>query len=367
MKSGKNARRGKRPAKTKSALGAAKPLAKIATRIAGVDEILDGGLPSGRTTLVSGGPGSGKSVFGLEFLYRGAADGEAGLYVTFEERVDAVRQNALTFGWDLEALEQANKLFVMEARLDPEVVVSGDFNLKGLLALIGGKAEEMGATRIVIDAISSCARMGTKQIAFAYVMRLVNACKERGITSVLINQTEGFQEQQEISGVGISSLIDTVLFMRYIDHGGEINRMLLVMKSRGSKHTNQYREFLITNDGIDVVDVYVGEEGVLTGVARQEQEAKDAAEARRSQRVLALKERDVARMRKVIEAQTAKLNAELGLAEAELESLQVEAQTVQKGRDERRLMRGEDADGTGMRERPPQGKRKGAQGKRGAK
>ena len=85
-------------------------LAKVASNIAGFDEILYGGLPEGRTTLIEGGPGSGKSVLGLEFLYRGALVGQPGIFVTFEERADAIRLNAGTLGWDLEVLENADKL-----------------------------------------------------------------------------------------------------------------------------------------------------------------------------------------------------------------------------------------------------------------
>ena len=85
------------------------PIPKIPTRIRGLDEVLDGGLPLGRTTLVSGGPGSGKTVLGLEFLCRGATEGVPGVFVTFEERAEAVRKNALSMGFDLAALPQLRK------------------------------------------------------------------------------------------------------------------------------------------------------------------------------------------------------------------------------------------------------------------
>ena len=574
---------------TEASPAKAETLPKVATSIAGLDEVLEGGLPKGRTTLVSGGPGTGKTVLGLEFLYRGAVDGEPGIFVAFEERADAVRKNALSLGWDLAPLEQAGQLFLMEARLDPEVVLSGDFNLKALLAIIGGQAEAIGARRIVIDAvdvlmrifddparernelyalhdwlmdremttiltvktspggdassryefldfmadcvvsldqrvtgqistrrlrvikyrgsgfgrneypyviteegmtllpistvglghqplgpkvssghprldaimdggyrrascilisgttgtgkttlastfvqaacergekvlyinleeseaamvsgmlspgidlhpalqagtlqvmtampeamgaeehlirafqvlatfqpdhvvvdaISACQRMGTEQAAFDYVMRLVNACKEQGITCILNNQVAGFREEHEISGIGISSLVDAVIFLRYIDVGGEINRMVLVMKSRGSKHSNQYCEFLITDQGIDIADVYVGEGGVLTGVARQEQEAREAAEHRRRQQVLRQKEAQIAQRQAALEAQVAAMQAEIKAAEAELETLQLEEEVAQTGRGVRAGMRGEDIDSDPLQTDPPQDK-----------
>lgn len=551
-------------------------VSRAATRVEGLDEVLHGGIPRGRTTLVSGGPGCGKSVLGLEFLHHAACDGEPGVFVTFEERADSVRRNARGFGWDLEALEQDDKLFLLEARVDPETIVSGEFDLSGLLGIVGGKAESIGAKRIVIDAIdvllrlfddparerkelfalhnwlldremtaimtvkaasdddslahyqfldymvdcvvrldqrvldqvttrrlrvikyrgsnfsrneypyvideggltlipisdaslqhfklgeyvscghqrldtilgggyrrgacvlisgtsgtgkttlastfvrtacqrgekclivgfeesadvltecmlspgidlrpareagtlqiqatmpesmgaeehlirvlktineyqpdhvvvdsiSSCLRMGSEQAAFDFSMRLSNLCKQRGITCILTNQSEGFTDAHDISGIGISSLVDAVIFLRYIDVGGEINRMLLVMKSRGTKHSNQYREFLITDEGIDIADVYVGEGGVLTGAARQEKEAKEAFEHRRRQQFIKRKEHEVAEKQAILETQTAALRATLAAAEAELEGLQLEETIARRGRDTRGGMRGEDA------------------------
>ena len=138
---------------------AVQELAKARSYISGFDEILYGGLPEGRTTLIEGGPGTGKSVVGLEVLYRGALAGEPGIFVAFEERADAVRLNAATLGWDLEELEKKDKLAIIEARLDPETVISGDFNLKALLAVIEGQCKAIGAKRIVFDALDVLIRL----------------------------------------------------------------------------------------------------------------------------------------------------------------------------------------------------------------
>jgi len=133
--------------------GKRRPIPKVATQIAGLDEILEGGLPRGRTTLVNGGPGSGKTVLGLEFLCRGAMAGEPGVFVTFEERANAIRLNARSMGWDLAALEKAGKMAIIEARLPGEEVLSGDFDIQGMLAIVGGHAKRIGAKRIVMDAL----------------------------------------------------------------------------------------------------------------------------------------------------------------------------------------------------------------------
>ncbi len=460
-----------------------RPLAKAPTYIQGLDEILLGGLPRGRTTILIGEAGSGKTVLGLEFLYRGALAGEPGLWIGFEEPADQLRQNAASLSWDLPALEREGRLFLLEGKIDANVVISGAFSLKGLLAVIAGKRQEMGAQRIVIDAlevalrlfdeprqvraemhtlndwlraqqlttvmtvrpprrmearyfedffesmgdcvitmdtraqanistrrlrvvkyrgsgfgrneypyiitdsgiavapissvglrhkplgekmptgierldvilgggyrrascvlfagepgtgkttlactftqaactrgekvlyisfeesqdalignlrssgsdlspcvqagrlkfltnfpeamgaeehylralthieafrpahvvvdaISACERMGGKQAAFDYLMRLLNACKERGVTVFLINQTTGREDRLEISGNGISSMVDTAILLAYREERGETKRLLQVLKSRGSAHSNRQWEYAITDRGI---------------------------------------------------------------------------------------------------------------------
>jgi circadian clock protein KaiC len=462
-----------------------KDIPKIPTGIAGLDQVLGGGVPAGRLTLVSGGAGSGKSMVGLKCLLHGAGAGEPGILVMFEERAEAVRRNARSRGWDLAPLEKSNKLCLLDARLSPETVVSGDFSIKSLLAILDQKTKAMRARRIVIDAvdallylydsplrerqelyalhewlldrglttimtvktfpheeshsryafldfmadcvihvdqrvtaqittrrirvikyrgsgygrneypfvinrdgvsvmpitsnvlqhiplgvkvssgqtrlddvlaggyrrgasvlivgttgsgkttltcvfvkaaclrgervlylnfeeseesmvssmlspglalrplirngtlmvrsylpeamgveehlfhalnameefqprhvvvdaISACKRMGSELNAFEYLMRLLNACKERGITCFYINQATGVDIIAEISGIGISSIIDTVILLRHLPIGDAMKRQLVVMKSRGSKHSEGFHEFRITDRGIDL-------------------------------------------------------------------------------------------------------------------
>jgi circadian clock protein KaiC len=462
-----------------------KALPRVATGIAGLDKVLGGGLPAGRVTLVSGGPGSGKSIMGLQCLLQGAGADEPGILVMFEERAAAVRQNAWSWGWDLARLEKKNKLYLMDARLDPEAVISGEFSIKALLAILDQRIKTMRARRIMIDAvdallhlydnplrerrelymlhewlldrglttimtvkttpqevapsryafldfmadavihvdqrviaqvttrrlrvikyrgsgygrneypfiinedgitvipitsfaiqhrplgpkvssgqsqldgvlaggyrrgatvllagtagsgkttlacvftlaacrrgervlylnfeesaesmvgsmlspglalqpliktgmlavrsylpeamgveehlfhalkaldefqpqhlvvdsISACRRMGSEDAAFEYLMRLLNACKERGITCFYINQAAGLDVVSEISGIGISSIIDTIVILRHVPIDGVMKRELIVMKSRGSKHSEQFHEFRITDRGMDL-------------------------------------------------------------------------------------------------------------------
>jgi circadian clock protein KaiC len=134
-------------------------LPKTATLITGLDDILDGGLPTGKTTLISGGPGCGKSMLGLEILYRNALAGAKGIYVAFEEKAEDIRRNARSLGWNLSALEESGMLFILDAGIDPEATLAGDFSMKGLVAIIQGKSQQMGASLIVIDAIDVLVRI----------------------------------------------------------------------------------------------------------------------------------------------------------------------------------------------------------------
>lgn len=476
---------------TNKALPQAIALPKVATQIEGLDEILNGGIPVGGMTLVWGAAGCGKSILGLEFLYRGALADDPGILVVFEERAQAVRQHALTLGWDLAPLEQAGKLFVLEGVIDPATILAGDFDLQALLAIIAGRSQAIGAKRIVIDAVdvltrlyrdpwreqseiytlhrwladremttiltmkvlhyqtllpgyefldfmadcvikldqrsndqvstrrlqvikyrgssfgrneypyiiaedgihllpvssvvltqqapgdvvssgsaqldamleggykrgtsvlvpgapgtgkttiastfaqAACARgektlflafeesaqviianmlspgidlrpalqagtlrfltampeamgaedhlfaalrevavfqprlviadalsalmrMGTEQAAFEYAMRLVVACKERGITCLFTNQLFGAAAEDSFAGVGISSLVDTVILLRFAESGGMLHRTLLIRKVRGAAHSAQCHEFRITNRGLELLGVYTG-------------------------------------------------------------------------------------------------------------
>ncbi|RKZ87385.1 MAG: KaiC 1 [Candidatus Parabeggiatoa sp. nov. 1] len=556
-------------------------LVKVPTGINGLDDVLDGGLPLGRTSLVNGGPGCGKSIFSMEFLYRNALQDKPGIFISFEEKADHIRRNFHTLGWDLAELEQAGKLFIMNVALPPEVVIGGNFDLNSLLAIIAGKTKAMNAqlvvldgldvlldifngedrkrheihvvhqwlqaqdltallttkslkaeavnsnpyefldfmvdcviyldqrvneqvtTRrvrvvkyrgsgfgrneypyiidpdginvmpistialkhrplgakistglerldtildggyrqgactllmgasgtgkttiansfaqsacqhgervlyiqfeesaesvvtnmrsagielqaamdteqlrfltalpeamgseehlsraiktindfqpkhIIIDAISAMDRVGSQQQGEDYAKRMVNFCKERGITTFFIRQSDGFligKQEEDITGLKFSSMVDNVIVLRYVESGGEVNRLLIVMKARGSAHSNQYREFSITDNGIDIADVYLGDEGVLTGVAQQVQVMKENVMYRRQQQLIRQKNNELAQKRATLQAQVLAMESEIQADEVALDVLESESSLLQNGRDARALMRGQDSD-----------------------
>jgi circadian clock protein KaiC len=151
------------------------------------------------------------------------------------------------------------------------------------------------------------------------LIRLIDFLKQREITAFLTNLTSG-GEALESTDVEISSIVDTWLFMRDIELNGERNRALYVLKSRGMAHSNQLREFLLTPEGVDLLDVYVGPEGVLTGSSRMTQEAREKADALARRQETERKDRDWMRKREALEARIAALRKEFEVEQAEAET-----------------------------------------------
>jgi circadian clock protein KaiC len=213
----------------------AAPLAvdKLRTGIRGFDEITTGGLPRGRTTLVVGGPGCGKTVFALQTLVNGAReDKEAGLFVAFEESTGQLLQNASSFGWGLRALVD-KQLFLFDARVAPEVVQAGDFDLIGLLALLEAKARTMGATRVVFDGLDVLLGLFTDPLAERReVYRIRDWLARTGLTG-LITLKAGSLEVDERLGF-LQFMVDCVLVLRHRLVDGSAFRNLRVVKYRGS-------------------------------------------------------------------------------------------------------------------------------------
>lgn len=223
-------------------------LRKAASGIKGLDEILEGGFPAERTTLISGGPGTGKSVLGLEFLYRGALSGNPGIFLSFEEPEGDIRRNAITFGWDLPSLEKSGKFFLMGGQIDPKILISGDFNMNGLLAVIDGKAKEMGADRIVIDAVDILIRLFNDPKRQQDEIFTLNAwLKDRRMTTVLTAKSITGKNAYEYGYLDF--MADCVIHLDQRIREQVRTRRLHIVKYRGSGYGGNEYPFIITNDG----------------------------------------------------------------------------------------------------------------------
>jgi circadian clock protein KaiC len=223
---------------------------KVATRIEGLDDILEGGFPAGMTTLISGGPGTGKSLIGLEFLYRGAVSGNPGIFLSFEEMGEDIRRNALTFGWDLASLEQAGRIFLMEGEVDPNFLLSGDFSLSGLLGIIEGQSKEMGADRIVIDAMDILMRFfddpkRQKNEIFAFNKWL----KDHRMTAVLTSKNT--KEKNSSENAYLDFMADCVIYLDQRVTEQVSTKKLQVIKYRGSGYGGNEYPFIITEGGVN--------------------------------------------------------------------------------------------------------------------
>lgn len=251
-------------------------IAKSLTGISGFDEITGGGLPTGRTALVLGAPGAGKTVFALECLVNGARyNREPGIFVAFEESSQQILANAATFGWDLPALER-DKLFFLDARLSPSVVKAGDFDLAGTLAGLEAKAKEMNATRIVFDGIDILISMlddPTKERQEMY--RLQEWLQKTGLTAIITAKAfEGDRVSTERYAF-MQFMVDAVvmLYHRMLDRVSL--RGLRVLKYRGSSFFENEFPILISPTGIEVsvfgqseLTYEVSTERISTGVPR---------------------------------------------------------------------------------------------------
>jgi circadian clock protein KaiC len=267
---------------------------RISSGVPRLDAMLGGkGYYRGSSILVSGTAGTGKTSLAAHFALETAKRGERVLYLAFEESPKQLMRNMKSIGVDLEPYVKKGLVHLDASR--PTL-----FGLEMHLVRIHKLVADFKPAAVVIDPISNLVNTGTQLDTESMLLRLVDFLKSEQITALFTNLTSG-GGAWESTDVGISSLIDTWMLLRDIESGGERNRALYVLKSRGMKHSNQIREFVITSEGIQLEDVYVGPEGVLTGSMRMAQEARERAEAIRLQEEIEAKQREVERLRATLD------------------------------------------------------------------
>ena len=228
---------------------------KAATGIRGFDEITSGGLPKSRTTLVTGGPGCGKTIFALQMLVNGAREAnEAGLFVAFEESSQQLITNAATFGWDLPAL-QRKKLFFLDAGLSPETVKAGEFDLVGLLALLQAKADEIKAKRIVFDGIDVLLSLLDDPVAERReIYRIRDWLAHNGLTGVLTAKMGGPDLISDHRFGFMQFMVDCVIQLKHQVLDGSAFRNLRVLKFRGSGFSGDEFPITLTGGGFQLTN-----------------------------------------------------------------------------------------------------------------
>jgi circadian clock protein KaiC len=270
---------------------------RVSSGVPRLDAMLGGkGYYRGSSILASGTAGTGKTSLAAHFALESAKRGERVLYLAFEESPKQLLRNMKSIGVDLEPYVKKGLV-----RLD-----ASRPTLHGLemhLVRIHKLVADFKPSAVVVDPISNLVSSGSALDTQSMLLRMVDFLKAGQITAFFTNLTAG-GSAWESTDVGISSLIDTWMLLRDIESGGERNRGLYVLKSRGMKHSNQIREFMITPEGIQLEDVYVGPEGVLTGSMRKAQEARERAEAMKLEHEIEAKQREVERLRTALDART---------------------------------------------------------------
>ena len=289
----------------------AAPSERISTGVARLDTMLGGqGYFRGSTILVSGTAGAGKSSVSAHFVDAACRRGERCLAFEFEESPQQVVRNMRSIGIDLQPWVDRGLLEFQAAR--PSV-----HGLEMHLSRMHRAIERFRPRVVVLDPVSSLISVATQGDVQATLTRLVDYLKMQGITALLTSLTHGRTELEQ-TDVEISSIVDTWLLLVTLESSGERNRGLYVLKSRGMGHSNQIREFLLTDHGVELVDVYAGPSGVVTGSARLTQEAEERAAALAHEQELERRERALARLRAAFDAEVASLRARFEADQADL-------------------------------------------------
>ncbi|MBN8592076.1 MAG: circadian clock protein KaiC [Anaerolineae bacterium] len=294
---------------------------RVATGIAGLDKMLGGeGYFRGSTILVSGSSGTGKTSFAAHFVNAACQRGEHCIYFTFEESASQILRNMRSIGIDLRPWMSGNLLQIHAIR--PTM-----YNLEIHLAMMQKLIQDFQSETIVVDPVTSFDLIGNTTDISLLFTRLIDFCKMRGITTLvtsIITSSPG----SVIKETNLSSLVDTWISLQDIEVGGERNRVLYVLKSRGMKHSKQISEFEFSSDGIYLIDAYTDSEGMLTGSARLAREMRKELEELEFQQQIAIKRLKFENRQAALKAQIEALQAELRMESAELQL--IEDQTARR-------------------------------------
>jgi circadian clock protein KaiC len=272
------------------------PTEHISTGIPRLDTMLEGkGFYRGSSILVSGTAGTGKSTIAAHFVEAACLRDERSLFFAFEESQDQIIRNMRSIGIDLEKFAKKNCLQFHNAR-------PSTWGLEVHLALIHKAISEFNPSVVVIDPITNFLAVGDNVETKAMLTRLIDFLKSRQITAMFTSLTSGAHDLED-SEVDVSSLMDAWLLVKNIESNGERNRGLYILKARGIAHSNQVREFLLTDNGIQLIDAYIGFEGVLMGSARSSQLARERAADADRKLAVERKQRELRRKQELYEAQ----------------------------------------------------------------
>lgn len=292
---------------------------RVPTGIKTLDEMLDGkGFYRGSSILISGTAGTGKTSIATTFAAGVCERGEKCIYFSFEESASQILRNTRSIGLDLDTYIQTGLLKICASR--PTL-----YGLEMHLVDIHKKIIAFKPDTVIIDPITNLITIGSLSEVKSMLIRLISFLQDQQLTVMFtaLSLNNNVHEQTDET---ISSLVDAWLLVRDIESNGERNRGMYIMKSRGMKHSNQVREFVITDQGLELVNVYLGPNGVLTGSAREEQMLQEHAGEVLKDHQMNVKDKEITRKRNILEGKIANLKAEFESVEDELNRVYTEEQ-----------------------------------------
>lgn len=296
---------------------------RVSTGISALDSMLDGkGFFRGSSILVSGTAGTGKTSIAAYFANDVCERNEKCMYFAFEESPQQIIRNMRSISVDLQKHVDKGLLQFHASR---PTLYGLEMHLVAMYKLI----KKFKPKAVVLDPITNLVTIGSVSEVKSMLIRLIDFLQAEQIT-VMFTALSLNNIINEQTDEGVSSLVDAWVLVRDIELNGERNRGMYIMKSRGMKHSNQVREFVITDKGLDLVEVYLGPQGVLTGSARESQQMHEKTGAALRENAKSRKDREISRKRSVLEAQISSLRAEFDSVEEELNKIYQEEELVKQ-------------------------------------
>ncbi len=230
-----------------------------------LDRMMDGGFIEGTATLISGAPGVGKTTLGLQFLCTGAAQGEPGVLVTFEEFPTTLIRDARALGWDLQQLQADGLLRIMFT--SPKVFLS---SLQTPDSPLSETVRTLAPTRAVVDSVTHFQRLTNDPVKLRDTHNmLINALKRDGLTSLLLDEDANITRPNEGRMPSLPFVVDAVLLMRYVEVDSAMRKAITILKMRGSHHTKEIRAYEIAKGGIKLQEPFTNIRGLLSGITHR--------------------------------------------------------------------------------------------------
>lgn len=296
---------------------------RISTGVERLDAMLEGGYFRGSSVLVTGSPGTSKTTLSGAFAQAACARGERTLMVSFDSEAEEIVRNLASVNIQLERYRRGGLLRIHAVR-------SAEGSAETHLLKIRLLLREEETQHLIIDPCSAVGKVGNEGTGQGVVERLIDWAKARGITVICTSLLDRAEGAAEGTALAISTIADTWIHLSYLVQAGERNRALTIVKSRGTAHSNQVRELILSKRGVSLTDVYLSDGQVLMGTLRWQKEQADAQSQRVHERDLALKQQSLERARDELESQLGQLRRDLQAKEQELASLhQAEARDVE--------------------------------------